>query len=189
MVGGRQDFAVDAGDLGRVFAQWRPHVVAHSYGVLGALLAIAERPGCVRSVTVIEPPLYFLAPGDAEVARLEKLGDEVLTRGAEADPAMLREFLGIAGAPASGRLPMEVLRRTVGARLPGQARPDLAAIRAAGVPALVASGGHAGALERICDRLAEELGARRVVAVGAGHFVPAAPGFAEQLAGFLASNE
>jgi hypothetical protein len=50
---------------------------------------------------------------------------------------------------------------------------------------MVASGGHTEALERICDALADQLDAERVVARGAGHFVAAAPGFIEALEHFL----
>jgi hypothetical protein len=42
-------------------------------------------------------------------------------------------------------------------------------------------------LLRICDALAGELRAERLVAPGAGHFVAAAPGFADRLEGFLVS--
>ncbi|WP_297626061.1 alpha/beta fold hydrolase [Nocardia sp.] len=193
-LGGRQDFLVDADDLGAVFRACRPHVVAHSYGVLGTLLAAAERPESVRSLTLIEPPLFFLVPGDPDVARLEELGDAVLINGLDADPDSLREFLALAGSPGvdAERFPEAVVaavHRAQGGRLPGQARPDLAALRAAGVPALVASGGHSLALERICDALAEELGAQRLTAPGAGHFVPAAPGFTDELEKFLSHCE
>ena len=43
------------------------------------------------------------------------------------------------------------------------------------------------ALERICDALAIALDGERVVVPGAGHFVAAAPGFADRLEQFLAS--
>ncbi|HEX8121831.1 MAG TPA: alpha/beta fold hydrolase [Solirubrobacteraceae bacterium] len=188
---GHHDFDVDAADLAPLLDA-RPHVVAHSYGVLGTLIAAARTPERVRSLTLIEPPLYFVAAGDPDVARLERLGDEVLTHGLDADPAMLREFLRLAGASGvdDGPLPDEVargVRRAHGGRLPSEARPALEAIREAGIPALVASGGHAPALERICDGLATALDAERLVAPGAGHFVAAAPGFAERLHEFLAS--
>ncbi len=189
---GRQNFDVDASDLAPLLAS-HPHVVAHSYGVLGTLLAAARRPQQVRSLTLIEPPLYYLAPNDPEVSHLERLGDAVLRDGLEADPAMLREFLRIAGAQGigDGPLPEQVargVRRAWGGRLPGEARPPLGALREAGIPSLVASGGHAGALERICDALAGELDAQRLVIPGAGHFVPAAPGFVDRLDAFLAST-
>jgi pimeloyl-ACP methyl ester carboxylesterase len=188
---GRQDFDVDASDLASLLDA-RPHVVAHSYGVLGTLIAATRMPARVRSLTLIEPPLYHLVPGDAEVARLERMGNAVLTNGLDTDPATLREFLRLAGGPevADGPLPEEVaqgVRRAHGGRLPGEARPALGVLRAARIPSLVASGDHAPALERICDALATTLDAQRVVLPGAGHFVAAAPGFTERLEQFLVS--
>ncbi len=97
---GRQDFEVDALDVLPLLAS-RPHVVAHSYGVLGALIAATRRPEDVRSLTLIEPPLYHLVPDDAEIERLERIGDAVLTEGLDADPGTLRGFLRMAGAPNS----------------------------------------------------------------------------------------
>ena len=186
---GRQDFEVDAADVLALLGS-RPHVVAHSYGVLGALIAAAQRPDDVRSLCLIEPPLYHLVSGDPEVDRLERIGNAVLTEGLDADPDTLRAFLRIAGAPEidDGPLPDAVangVRRAHGGRVPGEARPALEPIRRAGVPALVASGGHAPGIERICDALSVALDAERLLAPGAGQFVPAAPGFAERLEGFL----
>src|SRR3954469_342526 len=178
---GRHDFEIDAIGLESLLDA-RPHVVAHSYGVLGALIAATRAPAPVRSLTLIEPPLWYLVPDDPEIARLERMGDEVLTHGLEADAATLREFLRLAGAPGvdDGPLPDEVargVRRAHGGRLPGEARPALELIRDAGIPSLVASGGHAPGAERICDALSTVLDAQRLVAPGAGHFVAAAPGF------------
>lgn len=188
---GRHDFEVDAADLAPLLDS-RPHIVAHSYGALGTLLAATRRPQQVRSLTLIEPPLFHMVPDDPEVARLERLGDVVLREGLGADPSTLREFLRLAGAPNvdDGPLPEDVargVRRAHGGRLPGEARPPLRVLRDAGIRSLVASGDHAEALERICDALAVELRGERVVAAGAGHFVPAAPGFADRLERFLAS--
>jgi pimeloyl-ACP methyl ester carboxylesterase len=188
---GRQDFEVDAADLAPLLDA-RPHVVAHSYGVLGTLLAATRAPAQVRSLTLIEPPLYHVVPDDPEVARLERIGNAVLTDGLETDAATLREFLRLAGAPGvdDGPLPDDVargVRRAHGGRLPGEARPALELVRDAGIPSLVASGGHAPALERICDALSTALDGQRLVAPGAGHFVAAAPGFVDRLDEFLAS--
>lgn len=188
---GRQDFEVDAADVASLFSG-RPHIVAHSYGVLGTLIAATRAPARVRSLTLIEPPLYYLVPGDPEVARLERMGNAVLTQGLEADATTLREFLRLAGAPIvdDGPLPDEIasgVRRAHGGRLPGEARPALELVRDAGIPSLVASGGHAAGLEHICDALSAGLDAQRLVAPGAGHFVPAAPGFVNRLHEFLGS--
>jgi len=186
-----QDFEVDAADLASLLES-RPHVVAHSYGVLGALIAATRTPAGVRSLTLIEPPLWYLAPGDAEVARLERLGDAVLTQGLDADAETLREFLRLAGASdvEDGPLPEAVaagVRRAHGGRLPREARPRLEALGEAEVPSLVASGDHSPGLERVCDALADALGSERVIAPGAGHFVAAAPAFPDQLEAFLLS--
>lgn len=187
---GRQDYARDAADLGPLLEP-RPHLVAHSYGALGALIAAARRPDRVRSLTLVEPPLYRVAPGDAEVARLERMDRVVLTEGLGSDVGTLRAFLRVMGFAGVDADPLPAaaaagVRRAQGSRLPGDARPSLEALRDAGVPTLVVSGGHAAALERICDALARRLDARRLVLPGAGHRVPAAPGFADRLREFLA---
>ena len=186
------DFELDAADLMQLLDA-RPHLVAHSYGALGASLVAARAPERLRSLTLLEPPFGHLVEGDAEVEYFEALGDEFLTRGLEADPARLREFMRIAGAdvedgPLSPRQEAWV-ERARGGRLPREARPDFAAVRAAGVPALVASGGHAAAIERICDVVAGALGAERAVVPGGGHFVARAEGFAARLDAFLRSAQ
>ncbi|TMK97052.1 MAG: alpha/beta hydrolase [Actinobacteria bacterium] len=189
--GGRQDWAIDAADVASQLTA-PVHLAAHSYGVVGALIAAAQAPQHVRSLTLIEPPLFYLVPGDEEVARLERMGNEVLLEGLGADAATLREFLRLAGAPDvdDGPLPEDVergVRRAHGSRPPGEARPALELLRDSGVPALVASGGHNTAIERVCDALAESLRAQRALARGAGHFVAAAPGFAARFERFLRS--
>ncbi len=188
---GRQDFDVDATDIEPLLNR-RLHVVAHSYGALGALIAATRKPAPVRSLTLIEPPLFYLVPDDPELARFQRIGNEALAHGLDADPETLREFLRIAGSPVpdSGPLPKNVVqavRRAHGSRSPSEARPTLDILRDANIPVLVASGDHASFLERAADALADELNAERLVAPGAGHFVAAAPGFDERLERFLAS--
>jgi pimeloyl-ACP methyl ester carboxylesterase len=190
---GRHDFEQDALDLAPLLES-RPHVLAHSYGVLGTLIAASANPGGVRSLTLIEPPLFHVAGSDPEVEHMERLSNAILREGLDAEPATLREFLVLAGAGEvpEGPLPAKLahtIRRAHGGALPGEARPALQALRSAEVPSLVASGGHSVAVERICDALARELGAERIVLAGAGHFVQSAPGFTERLTQHLASAE
>ena len=188
---GRQDFDLDATDLAPLLDR-RPHVVAHSYGALGALIAATRAPEQVRSLTLIEPPLFHLVPDDPELKRFQRMGDECLAHGLDTDPATLREFLRIAGSPVPDRGPLpenvvQAVRRAHGSRSPNDARPRLDVLRDAGIPLLVASGDHAPFLERAADALAVELHAQRLVAPGAGHFVAAAPGFRERLEKFMVS--
>jgi pimeloyl-ACP methyl ester carboxylesterase len=187
--GARQDFDVDAADIVELLDA-RRHLVAHSYGGVGAAIAAIRKPGQVRSLTLIEPALFVT--DDPEVQRFARVGDEVMARGLETEPDTLREFLRVAGAPVpeAGPLAPEVeraVRRAHGSRPPSEAHPPLEVIRDAGIPSLVASGAHYPAAERMCDAVASALGAQRVVVPGAGHFVPAAPGFAERLEEFLRS--
>jgi pimeloyl-ACP methyl ester carboxylesterase len=91
--GAGQDFDVDADDLAALLDN-RPHIVAHSYGALGAVIAATRRPTQVRSLTLIEPS-FFLPPDDPQVTRFRRMGDTMLAHGLETDPAVLREFLGV----------------------------------------------------------------------------------------------
>src|SRR4051812_47777284 len=152
--GGRQDFELDASDICELLDS-RPHLVAHSYGGVGAAIAAIHRPDQVRSLTLIEPALFF-PRDDREVARFRRMGDQFLTHGLETPAATLREFLVIAGAPVpeQGPLPEAVIRgvrRAQGSRPPGDACPPLDVLLSAGVPSLVASGDHHPAGERMCD--------------------------------------
>lgn len=188
---GRQDFDLDATDLEPLLDR-RPHVLGHSYGALGALIAATRKPAQVRSLTLIEPAVFYPVPDDPEVARFQRMGDEFLAHGLETDPATLREFLRIAGSPVpdAGPLPENVVRavrRAQGSRSPREARPRLDVLRDAGTPVLVASGDHTPLLERAADALAAELLGQRLVVPGAGHLVAAAPGFGARLERFLAS--
>jgi pimeloyl-ACP methyl ester carboxylesterase len=182
---GRHDFERDAEDLAPLLRSGA-HLVTHSYGGLGALIAAGREPGPVLSLTEIETPLFFAARGDPEVDEFERLGNEFLTRGMETEPEALRRFLRLAGAevPQDGPLPPQVVagvQRAHRGRLPGEAQPDLGRLKAAGVPALVVSGGHSPAVERLSDAVARELGAQREVFPGAGHFVQEAASFSTRL--------
>jgi pimeloyl-ACP methyl ester carboxylesterase len=63
---GYVDFEVDASLVAEVLGE-SAHLVAHSYGGVVSLLAAARRPEAVRSLTVIEPPAFGVAPGNPAV--------------------------------------------------------------------------------------------------------------------------
>lgn len=105
----------------------------------------------------------------------------------------LQRFFPIAGVPIEvPDQPHETLvrgmRQLLGGRPPDEAEPPLAALRAAGFPILVVSGGHAEANEIICDTIARETGARRAVCRGRDHLVQEAPEFNALLESFLTSS-
>jgi pimeloyl-ACP methyl ester carboxylesterase len=188
---GRQDFEIDAADI-EPFLESRPHVMAHSYGALGAMIATARHPDLVRSLTLLEPA-FFLAAADPDIAYLKHLGDTFLDKGLAMEPSKLREFLRVAGAEVDdGPLSKDVewgVRRATGGRLPEEAVLDFESLREAGMPCLVVSGGHTEVGERMCDETAKRLQAQRLVVSGAGHFIANAPGFADHLDHFLAGTE
>ena len=183
-----QDFERDAEDIAALL-DGGAHLVGFSYGGLGVSLLAAREPERVRSLTLVEVPLYLAAPADPSVEQLAEAGDAFLSGRASAEQEV--EFLANAGigpdAPEEHRREIELATRAArGGRSPREALPDLDAI-ARGVPSLVVSGEHHEAIESLCDALGARLGARRAHVPGAGHAVPRAPGFNDVLESFLLS--
>ena len=184
----RQDFEADAEDVRRLLTK-RTHLVGFSYGGLGVTLAAEADPQLVRSLTLIETPLYLAAPDNPAVREIANAGDAFLS--GEADELTEREFLANAGIDpeaSSGRtaqLISEAIDAARGGRSPNEATPDLGALAGAGIPVMVVSGGHHPGIEALCDALAERLNARREIVPGAGHAVPRAPDFNDVLEDFL----
>jgi len=78
------------------------HLVGHSFGGCVALAAAAIRPEAVRSLTLIEPALQNLIPGDPDIqARAAQLGQIFATAKSPADIAA--GFLRWAGIPSDLR--------------------------------------------------------------------------------------
>jgi pimeloyl-ACP methyl ester carboxylesterase len=168
-----EDFLIDAQDIAALMGDGA-HLVGHSYGGLGVMLAAAERPQITLSLTVLEAPVSSLA-GDDPAWR--GLIDEVRTLWGEDlnDHDWVVRFLEAVGSdPAS--LPAELLDAAV-ELVPvfRQGRPFYDAdipfdsLAAASFPKLVVSGGHHGGFEAMSDALAARIGASRAVFAGAGH--------------------
>ena len=184
----RQDFERDAEDLAALLDQ-RTHLVGHSYGGVACTIVAGNQPERVRSVTLVESPIYKSAPDHPAVREIITSGDAVLA--SDADEETERRFLANAGMDTdsmTGRH-RELIQRAIdaarGGRSPSEADPDLDAIARAGVPAMVVSGAHHEGIELVCDGLAARLNARREIVAGAGHAVPRAPGFNAILEEFL----
>lgn len=169
------DYAVDAEDIADLLDE-PARVVAHSYGCIGALLAVRRRPAEVLSLTVVEPPVFQLAASDPEVrAAVDAFRELCQLPTLEAFIAGFQAtYLGAASGPAVLAADMrQLVRLTINERPPWTADLPLAAIRDAAVPVLVVSGGQSIIFERCADALARELGpvVERIVLPGAGHAV------------------
>jgi pimeloyl-ACP methyl ester carboxylesterase len=171
----RQDFEVDAADIAELLGDGM-HLVGFSYGGVGALLAAAQRPEAVRSLTVIEPPAFGLAPEDPAAAAVVTQSLDLWANGPRDPEAFLRIFLQAMGANANPPSPLpppllQHARLLQNGRQPSEAEIPLAELRAAPFPKLVISGGQSAAFEAVCDVLELEVGAERAVITGAGHTV------------------
>jgi len=174
----RCDFAPDAAAVAQLLDE-PAHLVGHSYGGLIALLAAAQRPDAVRSLTVVEPPVFSLVRGnplveDAITQHLDAMrehGDDprafmvFFTERLGADPANVPDPL-----PDALRQGVELLIRE---RYPWEAEIPVDALAAGRFRTLVVSGNHSPLHEMMCDALADSLGARaeRAVIEGRGHNV------------------
>jgi pimeloyl-ACP methyl ester carboxylesterase len=186
----RVDFELDAPLVAEHLGDGA-HLVGHSYGGVISLLAAAQRPDAVRSLTVIEPPCFGVARGEPAVdAFVTSYEQEVVPI---TDPReRLVRFLGSVGStvrlpdPLSPELEqggqMQIVERG-----PHEAEIPLALMRAAPFAKLVVSGVHHPAFDAVCDVLERELGAERAVIPGGGHSVQrTGEPFNERLVEFLA---
>jgi pimeloyl-ACP methyl ester carboxylesterase len=173
----RNDFEVEAPLFAELLGDGA-HLVGHSYGAVIALLAAAERPEAVRSLTVSEPGALRLAEGIPAVDEMIAKGERLFREGAAVpDETFLRLFRFGAGSSRAtpGELPEELVR---GVELLRAERPSWEAeipldrLATADFPVLVVSGGHSPAFEAVCDALADALSAERAVIPGRGHTIP-----------------
>jgi pimeloyl-ACP methyl ester carboxylesterase len=172
------------------------HLVGHSYGAVIALLAAAQRPEAVRSLTVSEPGTLRLAAGSPVVDKMVADGERLFGEGmALPDETFLRLFRSGAGSSNAtpGELPEELVRgveRLKAERPSWEADIPLGRLAAAGFPVLVVSGGHSPAFEAVCDSLAAAVSAERAVITGRGHTIPStgAP-YNKRLEAFLSAAE
>jgi pimeloyl-ACP methyl ester carboxylesterase len=191
----RNDFQLEAPMVAELLGDGT-HLVGHSYGAVIALLAAAERPEAVRSLTVSEPGCLRVAAGTPVVDEMIANG-KLLFENASSIPSeeFLKLFRGGAGSAygtpdaLEGDLlqGVELLKRE---RPSWEADIPLERLAAAGFPVLVLSGGHSDAFEAVCDALADGLSAERAVITGRGHTVPSTGArYNELLEAFMSAAE
>jgi pimeloyl-ACP methyl ester carboxylesterase len=187
-----EDFEHDADDVCALLSS-PAHVVAHSYGAIGAALAAVRRPRKVRSLTLVEPTAVTAAMEDPVVAEaIGAIGDWWLHA-----PRDRAKFLagygallgvrapGLRDGPSGLRGAAEYLRHC---RPPWTAEVAWEDIAVARIPTLVISGGHSPALDAVAAAIARRTGGQHTVVAGAGHAVPrAATGFNRALEAHLRS--
>jgi pimeloyl-ACP methyl ester carboxylesterase len=168
-----EDFLRDGEDLA-VLMDGGAHLVGHSYGGLGVMVAAAVRPEATRSLAVLEPAAITLGQDHQAArdltARMREVWDLDL-----ADRAWMERFLEAVGSNPT-ELPPELLDAALPlvpvmrrGRLPAGGDLPLAELASATYPKLVVSGGHDPGFEAICDDLAEKIDASRCIIEGAGH--------------------
>ncbi len=187
----RVDFEADA-TLVAGLVREGDHVVGHSYGGVITLLAAAERPELLRSLTVIEPPATRVALDVPAVAAFAEGGRVLYESGAATDDpeTFLRDFLAAVGSSFDPPSPLppdleQGARALMVERGPWEAEIPLPALAATPFPKLVVSGAHHPAFDAICDTLERELHAERIVLPGYGHVVQLHPNFNDLLAVFV----
>jgi pimeloyl-ACP methyl ester carboxylesterase len=168
-----EDFLRDAEDIAALMGTGA-HLVGHSYGGLGVLLAAARRPEATLSLALLEPGTFALGQhqpaGRALVDQVRRMWDQDIP-----DEPWVTGFLKAVGSDPdefppdflAAALPLvPVFRRGRPLWYPDLPLEELAA---APFPKLVVSGGHSTGFDAICDDLAERIGASRAVVPGAGH--------------------
>src|SRR3954452_21375575 len=94
----RNDFEVEAPMFAELLGVGA-HLVGHSYGAVIALLAAAERPEAVRSLTVSEPGCLRVAAGTPVVDEMIANGERLFSHAGEIPSEdFLRLFRGGAGS-------------------------------------------------------------------------------------------
>jgi pimeloyl-ACP methyl ester carboxylesterase len=194
---GSEDFEADARWIAEMLGDGG-HLVGHSYGGAASLCAAGLRPDAVRSLTLIEAPV-FSAAADRREAR--ELKDRLADASSARNPVVaVVKFARALGIPRGVLKPRPTLRQAwrMGKRARTMRHPwtwdagtALAQVTDAHIPALIVTGGWSPGFEAIGDGLAQALGGQRVT-MDVGHHFPqlADEGtpFNEVLGGFLAKR-
>ncbi len=94
---GREDFERDAALLAPLLGPGGAHVVGHSYGGVVALYIAARHPELVRSLILIEPSAFWLAPEDPATVAMSA-ANRTLIEDPPSDPwETLERFFALVG--------------------------------------------------------------------------------------------
>jgi pimeloyl-ACP methyl ester carboxylesterase len=213
----REDFGLDADDVEQIIEELGGvHLVGLSYGALSSLLVGARHGSLVKSLCLIEPPLYSILRGHPGIESMIKDWTGVLAADWDDDlragwVAFMRA-LGLSwtdfGADSWEEVEEQLTDRDLASappslkmRPPWEAVVPLDALRDQPFPKLIVSGDWqnvsaqarelaGAALKAICDELAEQIGAKRVIIPDAAHTpqVEQPAAFNQVLSAFLLSD-
>jgi acyl transferase domain-containing protein/pimeloyl-ACP methyl ester carboxylesterase len=167
------------------------HLVAQSYGTLGAMYAAAERPDAVRSLTMIESAASAVARGIPVVDDYERAMRDLVAAPLDDPGAFFRALFGAIEPTVEFPTPLPkslhafAARSVKSARWPWEAEIPIERLRSAEFPKLVVSGGQRPLFEAISDALATQLGGERAVVPGGHGTQNAGTPFNDVLAEFL----
>jgi pimeloyl-ACP methyl ester carboxylesterase len=162
------------------------HLLGHSYGAIVCMFAAALRPDAVRSLTLVEPPAFALARGDAAVDLIvERIRAHKREGAGLLEEDYLAGFLEAWGfdrrpGPRFNDVARRSVGRSVGERSPHEAEIPFAQLAAGRFPVLVVHGGWDAVPPRareigghafiaVCDVVAARLHAEVAVFPGAAH--------------------
>lgn len=174
---GPEDYELDAAWVAELLGDGA-HLVGHSYGGAIALFAAGQRPQAVRSLTLVEAPIFSVAPQRPEVVELrERLARASATR---------NKYLAIVRLMRAVNIPRELVEpkprpadlRSMATHFKTMRSPDtwdateaLATVTAAGIPLLAVTGGWSPGFEAVADELVARTGGQRL-RIAAGHHFP-----------------
>lgn len=154
------------------------HLVGFSYGGCIALVAATCRPALVHSLTVIEPPAFSIARGNAAVE--DKI--EQTKPAYESDRLLLpEEFLVLFMKPMIPDFPNTIElspedRKGIEAMqaepAPWKIEIPLDVLATTSFPKLIVTSGESPAFEAVAEVLKTQLHAQHVLCAGKGHYIP-----------------
>jgi acyl transferase domain-containing protein len=186
----REDFDEDAPLIAELLGDGA-HVVAHSYGTVGAMFAALRRPEAVWSLTIIESAASSVARGRPAVDKFERDMQAMLAAPPDDPEDQFRALFAIIEPNARYPSPLPPnlqdfsKRIATGVRWPWEAEIPFEALRAAPFPKLIVSGGQRPVFEEISDALADRIGGERLVVPGGHATQNAGTAFNERLEDFL----
>jgi pimeloyl-ACP methyl ester carboxylesterase len=177
---GREDFEHHAELLAPLLNDGPVHLVGHSYGAIVALYMATTRPDAIRSLTLIEPPAFGLAPDDPTVQEMARAGAELFANPPDDPLVMVNTFFAMVGMDM--QLPedlpnprpefvVNLARDLADIRSPHEADISIDALTSGGYPILVLTSGRIAGFEGIAAALVDRVGAEHIVVPGTDHQV------------------